>query len=241
MKEIVSVRNVAKSYGDTEIIKDATFSIDEGIIYTLLGKNGSGKTTLLKMIAGLSKKSSGEIQFMGQTIEEAFPTLLGQLGFSIEEPKYYEHLTGQENLLLHLTYMGNRKSEEEVNQVLDQVGLFSKKDTCLKEYSLGMKQRLAIARTIIHNPKLVILDEPFNGLDPKGIDDIGHLIRQLAQKERMSFIISSHLLHQTLEISDKVLILNAGTIVVDETLMQLTMDYGEQLREKLIYLMEDVK
>ncbi|MGY3779389.1 ABC transporter ATP-binding protein [Isobaculum melis] len=241
MENILKVMNVSKNYTQTEVIKKASFSIGVGTVCTLLGKNGSGKTTLLKMIAGLNKKNSGDIQFLGRAIEEAFPASLSQLGFSIENPKYYEHLSGQENLALHLTYMGVKKTESEVKEVLDQVGLLAKKDMRLKEYSLGMKQRLAIARAIVHQPKFVILDEPFNGLDPKGIDDIGVLIKELAQKAGMSFIISSHLLHQTLEISDKVLLLNGGNIVVDEALTQLKATYGEQLREKLIYLMEDVK
>lgn len=241
MKTILKVVNVSKCYTQTDVIKKASFSIGSGTICMLLGKNGSGKTTLLKMIAGLNKKNSGDILFLESIIEEAFPDLLSHLGFSIENPKYYEHLSGQENLELHLAYMGVKKTENEVKKVLDQVGLLAKKDTRLKEYSLGMKQRLAIARAIVHQPKLVILDEPFNGLDPKGIDDIAALIKELAQKEEMSFIISSHLLHQTLEISDQVLLLNGGNIVVDESLTKLKKIYGEQLREKLIYLMEDVK
>lgn len=241
MGNILNVMNVSKRYAQTEVIKKSSFSIDAGTVCTLLGKNGSGKTTLLKIIAGLNRKNSGDIQLFGKAIEEAFPTSLSQLGFLIENPKYYEHLSAQENLELHLAYMGGKKTKSEIKQVLDQVGLLAKKDTRLKEYSLGMKQRLAIARAIVHKPKLVILDEPFNGLDPKGIDDIGLLLKELAQKEGMSFIISSHLLHQTLEISDKVLLLNSGNIVIDETLTKLIETYGEQLREKLIYLMEDVK
>ena len=237
MMSTLNVEGVSKRYAQTEVIKSVSFSMNAGTVCTLLGKNGSGKTTLLKMIAGLSNRDSGDIHFFGHTLEEVFPAMLNQMGFSIEQPKYYEHLSGQENLMLHLDYMGVKKTKREMEQVLKQVGLFDKKDVRLKEYSLGMKQRLAISRALVHRPRLVLLDEPFNGLDPKGMDDIGRLIRDLS-REGTSFLVSSHLLHQTLDITDQVLLLNNGSLVVNEEMEQLKDMYGNQLTEKLIYLME---
>ena len=244
MNQLLTVSEVQKNYEQEEIITNVSFSLMRGEVCTLLGKNGSGKTTLLKLLTGLNKPTTGTILFEGENLTRTFPAKLDQLGFSIENPKYYEHLTGKENLALHLAYMGHStamlNNDQLIDRVLTQVGLEEKKHLPLKKYSLGMKQRLAIARTIIHQPKLIVLDEPFNGLDPKGIEDISQLINYLSITEKMSFIISSHLLHQSLEISDKVLLLKNGHIVLDQSFQELQTTYGEQLREKIIYLMEDI-
>ncbi|MBD5514645.1 MAG: ATP-binding cassette domain-containing protein [Lachnospiraceae bacterium] len=207
MKTIVDVNSVEKSYGSTQVIKHCSFKIYEGEIYGLLGINGAGKTTLMKMILGLQQIDRGCIYVLGK--EAGSDTeYLSNIGSVIENPTFYEHLNAGELLSMHLSYM---QKKADISEALHLVGLENADKKRISEYSLGMKQRLGLARAIIHHPKLLILDEPLNGLDPIAITEMRGLMRKLAN-EGMSILLSSHIIGEVRHTADRIGILSDGYI-----------------------------
>lgn len=207
MKTIVEVDSIAKSYGYSQVIHDCSFQIHEGEIYGLLGVNGAGKTTLMKMILGLQRADSGSIRVLGSEAGESF-TYLSDVGSIIETPVFYEHLNAGEILSMHLCYM---QKTGDIAETLRLVGLSEAGGKPVSRYSLGMKQRLGLARAIIHRPKLLILDEPLNGLDPVAITETRRLLRKLAD-EGMSVLLSSHIIGEIRHTADRAGILSGGNI-----------------------------
>ena len=207
MKTIVDVNSVEKSYGLTQVIKHCSFKIYEGEIYGLLGINGAGKTTLMKMILGLQQMDRGSIYVLGEEVRSN-TEYLSNIGSVIENPTFYEHLNAGELLSMHLSYM---QKKADISEALHLVGLENADKKRISEYSLGMKQRLGLARAIIHHPKLLILDEPLNGLDPIAIAEMRGLMRKLAN-EGMSILLSSHIIGEVRHTADRIGILSDGYI-----------------------------
>lgn len=235
---MLKINSVSIKYGDRTVLDCCTFSCTNGI-YGLLGKNGSGKTSFFKAVLGLLEVNSGDILVDGYNPTINRVKVLTRIGATIENPKFYFHLNAFDNLALHLDYMGVRKENKEqiITEVLKSVGLSEEKYNKVSAFSLGMKQRLAIARSISHNPKVLILDEPLNGLDPIGIRDMRLLFKKLSQSG-MTIIFSSHILSEVIEVSDHLVVISNHNIVIDEDLEILKRENGTNLENFLIGKME---
>lgn len=217
MEKILEIRNLKKSYKKKRVLDIDSLDIQEGAIYGLIGKNGAGKSTLMKLVLGLVKKDEGVIQVFGQEVSPKNQKDLNKnLGALIENPSFYDHLTGYENLEIICQLKGIPK--EEISKTLDLVGLKNLGKKKAREYSLGMKQRLGIAMALIGNPKLLILDEPINGLDPQGIEEMRNLFKDIVKNTSTSILISSHILDEIEKISSHIGILKDGKLTYNGSL-----------------------
>lgn len=220
MKEIIRTVSLSKRYGDALIVKGINLSVMEGTIYGFCGPNGAGKSTTLKMLLGLVRPTEGEISVFGrkETPKNRID-ILRQTGSLIESPSYYGHLTGRENLEILRGLL--RVPKENVDEVLKIVRLDGQGKKKVSAYSLGMKQRLGLAAALLNFPKLLILDEPTNGLDPAGIQEMRELIRSLPEKYGMTVLISSHLLSEIDQIVDDIGIIANGKLKYQGSLGRL--------------------
>lgn len=217
---IVQTTGLCKQYSQSMRVRDLNLSVPEGCIYGFLGPNGAGKSTTLKMILGLVHPTAGQISAFGKAVNQQNRLdILKQVGSLIESPSYYGHLTGEENLRIVQTLRD--VPERDVRQVLEIVRLQNQKDKKVAHYSLGMKQRLGIAAALLGFPKLLILDEPTNGLDPAGIQEMRELICSLPERFGMTVIVSSHLLSEIDQIADVVGIIREGELVFQDRLSVL--------------------
>jgi ABC-2 type transport system ATP-binding protein len=219
-KITLSVNNLKKVIGKKEIIKGITFDLREGEVFGFLGPNGAGKTTTIRMLVGLIKPTSGTIRICGFNIQTHFNEALKNLGCIVENPELYPYLSGWNNLL-HFARMLDGIGEERIIEVTELVGLKERIHDKVKTYSLGMRQRLGIAQALLGNPKVLILDEPTNGLDPAGIREMRQFIRFLAVQEGLSVLVSSHLLSEIQLLCDRVAIITRGTIIKTDTVQHL--------------------
>lgn len=220
MNNIIELKNLKKVYKDTTTVDLKKLTVREGEIYGFLGPNGAGKTTTMKMILSLVEPTLGEILVNGQNIKEN-KDYLNQIGSMIEEPSYYPNLTGYENLLVFQKMVGF--DEDIIWPTLKLVGLAEDKNRkkLVKAYSLGMKQRLALAFALVKKPQILLLDEPTNGLDPAGIHEIRELIVKLAKEEGLTVFISSHILSEIEQIADRVGIINHGCLVYEGEIREI--------------------
>jgi len=220
MNYILETNHLSKQSGNTYRVNDLSMAVPENCVYGFLGPNGAGKSTTLKMILGLIQPSQGSIKIFGKVMNSANRlSILRQTGSLIENPGGYGHLTGLENMQIIQKLKG--VSEAEIAPALKTVRLYDQRDKKLSNYSLGMKQRLGIAMAILGNPKLLILDEPTNGLDPAGIQEMRQLICSLPKERDMSVIISSHLLSEIEQMADQVGIIHHGRMLYQGTLADL--------------------
>lgn len=219
MNLIVSTHNLSKRYGDIYRVKDVNLEVSEGDIYGFLGPNGAGKSTTLKMILGLTQPTDGEVRVFGKDLGANRQLILSETGSLIESPSSYGHLTGLENMrvIQRLKNVPNKN----VLEALKIVRLENQKDKKVEQYSLGMKQRLGIAMGLLSFPKLLILDEPTNGLDPAGIGEIRELIKCLPQRYEMTVLISSHLLSEIEQMATAVGIINDGMLMYQGSMEDL--------------------
>lgn len=212
MSYILQTNRLTKRIDDKELVKDVNIHVKKGEIYGFLGPNGAGKTTVMKMITNLWKPTQGTVELFGETLENTSYEVLKRMGSIIEFPTFYEHMSGRDNLRLHCEYMGYY-SKDSLSEALNMLGLFEAADKPVKRYSLGMKQRLGIARAVLCKPELVVLDEPTNGLDPAGMKQIRDLFRMLSTEYGMTFLISSHLLAEIESIADTIGIIHHGKLI----------------------------
>ena len=220
MNYILETDHLSKQSGNTYRVNDLSMAVPENCVYGFLGPNGAGKSTTLKMILGLIHPNQGSIKLFGKVMNSANRlSILRQTGSLIENPGGYGHLTGLENMQIIQKLKG--VSEAEIAPALKTVRLYDQRDKKLSNYSLGMKQRLGIAMAILGNPKLLILDEPTNGLDPAGIQEMRQLICSLPKKRNMTVIISSHLLSEIEQMADQVGIIHHGRMLYQGTLADL--------------------
>lgn len=234
-EKILKVRNVAKAFDGREMIHGMNLSVERGMIYGLLGVNGAGKTTTFKMITGLLRPDSGEIIFSGTSVSGQDKGFLREMGILIETPVFYEHLSARENLELHLQYMGC--GVDKIEEVLNRAGLQNTGRQPVSKFSLGMRQRLAIARAISHEPKLLVLDEPVNGLDPVGIRQMRELFLSLARESGMALLISSHILSEIEHVADWVGVLADGSIAKEVSMAQVRKNCPEGLEDYFFNIM----
>ena len=220
MKEIIRTQGLSKRYGETPVVKGINLSVMEGTIYGFCGPNGAGKSTTLKMLLGLVRPTEGKISIAGREMSAKNRIeILRQTGSLIESPSYYGHLTGRENLDILQGLL--KVPKENVDEVLKIVRLDGQGKKKVSAYSLGMKQRLGLAAALLNFPKLLILDEPTNGLDPAGIQEMRELIRSLPEKYGMTVIISSHLLSEIDQIVDDIGIIANGKLKYQGSLDRL--------------------
>ena len=212
MENIVEIKELFKTIDKEEILSDINLQIAEGEIYGLLGSNGAGKTTLMKCMLSLLTITSGSIEIFGKNLQEHREEILSQVGSIIETPIFYENCTAKEILEIHAQYMGKKITELDIINTLRMVGL---KNTTkkVKEFSLGMRQRLGLARAFLTKPRLLILDEPINGLDPVGIQEIRNLLQLLSKEHGITILISSHILSEISQIADKIGVIKNGSMI----------------------------
>ena len=243
MSAIIQVRNLTKNFKDIKAVDDLSFTVEAGQVYGFLGQNGAGKSTTIRMLLTLIKPSSGEIELFGMSLSKHRKDILRQVGAIIERPDFYKYLTAFENLRLFATMSGVKVTEKELMDQLAMVGLAERAHSKVKTYSQGMKQRLGIATALVHNPKLIILDEPTNGLDPQGIADVRNLILLLSKEKGKTLLISSHLLSEMELIADSMIIIDKGKKLVEgkvnelfdpaETIVELQTTDDDATLEKL--------
>ncbi|MGL5253987.1 MAG: ABC transporter ATP-binding protein [Brevinema sp.] len=230
MDNLIQVQNLCKDFGGKTVLTHVSLEVAKGEIIGLLGANGAGKTTLLKLMSGLLEPTEGEITLSTHNPWNERDKVLKHLGILIEAPVFYEHLTAYENLSIHLEYM-NIKAD--IDKILSLVGLDDAKNKQVSKYSLGMKQRLAIARCISHKPKILLLDEPINGLDPVAIKDIRELFIDL-KKSGITIILSSHILSEILQTAESVVIMANGNLQQLGTIDELKKQHGNEIENYLV-------
>lgn len=235
MTEItLSVKNLRKKIGKREIIKGLDLELKRGEVFGFLGPNGAGKTTTIRMLVGLIKPTSGTIEICGYNVEKQFTKAMSQMGCIVENPELYSYLTGWENLE-HFARMLPDADPSYMDYVVKLVRLEERIHDQVKTYSLGMRQRLGIAQALLGKPRVLILDEPTNGLDPMGIREMRGFIRYLAEEEGLTVLVSSHLLSEIQLMCDRVAIISKGSVISVDAVDTLL-----ALQERVIWLVEPV-
>ncbi|MGH0589403.1 ABC transporter ATP-binding protein [Bacillus mycoides] len=236
MSYILKTNQLTKSFEGREVVSGVNMHVKKGEIYGFLGPNGAGKTTIMKMITNLIKPTSGEIEIFGEKLTDTSFDVLKRMGTIIEYPIFYDKLTAIENLYLHCEYMGyyDKKS---IDHALDLVKLHNIENKKVKDFSLGMKQRLGIARAITTKPELLVLDEPINGLDPIGIKELRELFKMLCKEYGITLLVSSHILAEMEQMSDTIGIIQNGKLIKEVSMKSIN---GEQT-EYIEVTVQDVK
>lgn len=227
---VLDVANVTKKYGTRVAVDNVSFQIFEGEIFGLIGPNGAGKTTIIKMITGLATPTTGTVFICGNNIRTNFEKAIANVGGIIENPELYTYMSGMDNLKYFASLYPNITMDR-IKEVVTLVGMEDRIYDKVRTYSLGMKQRVGIAQALLHKPKLLILDEPTNGLDPNGIKDMREFLKRLASREKISILISSHILAEMEQLCDTVGIIDGGKIVEVKTVEQLKK--GADMAQKL--------
>ena len=215
MSVIVEVNNLSKKFNEITAVNDLSFSVHQGDIYGFLGQNGAGKSTTIRMMLTLIKPGSGEIKIFGKELLANRHEILQQTGAIIERPDMYKYLSAYDNLSIFAKLSGLKVTRKLIMDRLQQVGLADRSKSKVRTFSQGMKQRLGIAIALVHDPKLIILDEPTNGLDPQGIADMRNLILSLSREMGKTVIVSSHLLSEIELIANRMIIINKGKKIVE--------------------------
>lgn len=217
---VIETKQLTKVYGEQDVVKAVNIHVEKGRIYGLLGRNGAGKTTIMKMILGLTPITSGKVDVFGQDIKGREKQVFPRIGAIIETPGFYPNLTGTENLEIFAKLRGT-VGPNAVKKALEVVGLPYKDKKLFSKYSLGMKQRLGIANAILHDPELLILDEPTNGLDPIGIAEMRNFIKELSVERGKTILISSHILSEIALLADDIGIIDHGLLLEENSMKEL--------------------
>ena len=215
MTSILTVSNLTKDFKDLRAVDDLSFTVNSGEVYGFLGQNGAGKSTTIRMLLTLVRPDSGNIQVFGMDLHKHRKEILSKIGAVIERPDLYRYLTAIENLRIFAAMSGANLPDRKLMEQLDMVGLADRARSKVKTYSQGMKQRLGLATALVHDPQLIILDEPTNGLDPQGITDIRNLILHLSHDLGKTIVVSSHLLGEMELVADSMLIIDKGKKLVE--------------------------
>lgn len=233
MKAVLELKNVSKIIGKVALVENISFKVNKGEIFGFLGPNGAGKTTTIKMITGLYNITEGEIYIDGHNVRTDFEKALNSVGAIIENPEMYGYLSGRDNLRLYARMHGviNKKR---IDEVVNLVKLGNRIDDKVSRYSLGMRQRLGVAQALLHSPSLLILDEPTNGLDPMGIKELREMLRELAQKEGLSVLVSSHLLSEMELMCDRFGIIDSGNMIGIKTLEDIKKSNSKTLEDEFM-------
>ncbi len=221
MASVIDGRHVSKDFKEVKAVDDLSFSVPQGKVYGFLGQNGAGKSTTIRILLTLIEPTVGEIEIFGLNLKKNRKEILRKTGAIIEKPDLYKYLTAKENLEIFGTMSRVKISQKKLMDQLDKVGLAERAKSKVKTYSQGMRQRLGIAVALLHDPELIILDEPMNGLDPQGIADIRNLILHLSKNENKTIFVSSHLLNEMEIIADSMLIIDKGKKIVEGKVSEL--------------------
>ena len=217
---ILEITGLSKSFGKKEILKDINLTVKGGEVFGFLGPNGSGKTTTIKLMLGLLNYGHGSIKICGHEVKTEFEKAIANIGGIIENPEMYKYLTGRQNLMQYAR-MQDGITKERMEEVIDIVHLRARIDDKISKYSLGMRQRLGIAQAILHHPKLLVLDEPTNGLDPAGIKELRDIFKRLAHEEGCAVFVSSHMLAELELMCDRVCVINHGVVIDNMTMEEI--------------------
>jgi ABC-2 type transport system ATP-binding protein len=220
-EKIIEVKNLAKRFGSFDAVKNVSFTVNKGDVFGFLGPNGAGKSTTIRCMLSLIQPDSGEVLLFGQPLANHRSEILRRVGCIIEKPDFYKYLSAERNLEIFARISGVDSTRKEIYKMLDFVGLSGRERDKVSGFSHGMKQRLGIAQTLLHNPDLIILDEPTTGLDPQGIIDIRNLILQLRSDHNKTVLLSSHQLSEIEIISNRMVIINHGATVVEGEVAEL--------------------
>ncbi|WP_111901848.1 ABC transporter ATP-binding protein [Bacillus cereus] len=218
-QSIVKVDRLTKRIGSKTLVENISFEVKKGEVVGLLGPNGAGKTTLMRMMVGMIRMTEGEVWIDGQSVKQEFESTAAKVGAVIENPEFYPFLSGYENL----TYFGRMNgnvTEERIDEVVQLLGMGQVINRKVKAYSLGMRQRLGIAQALVHNPDVLILDEPTNGLDPNGIHEMRMYIKKIAHEQGKAVLVSSHLLSEVELMCDRVIIIQHGEYVATQNIQR---------------------
>ncbi|MBC6308173.1 ABC transporter ATP-binding protein [Listeria sp. FSL L7-1582] len=226
---VLEINHLVKRIGAKPIIKDISFSVNEGEIFGLLGPNGAGKTTIIRSIVKLINKTSGEVKILGKNIDDSYTEAIQQVGAIVENPEFYPYMTGLQNLETFASMSRNKISNERLHEIIQLVHLDKAINNKVKTYSLGMRQRLGVAQALIHEPKLLIFDEPTNGLDPEGMKEFRLQMKTLAS-QGVSVLVSSHLLTEMEQLCDRFAIIERGELTHIADMKQEILAETEQLQ-----------
>ncbi|MEY2799464.1 MAG: hypothetical protein RI934_452 [Bacteroidota bacterium] len=231
-ESIISISHLAKNYGSFQAVRDVNITVNKGDVYGILGPNGAGKSTTIRCMLSLINASSGSIRLFGHNIKTHRKEALSKIGCIVEKPDFYKYLSAESNLAIFGRIAGADVSKKNLHKMLSFVGLQGREKDKVSGFSHGMKQRLGIAQTLLHNPDLIILDEPTTGLDPQGIIDIRNLILELKNEFHKTVVLSSHILSEIELIANRMVIINKGVSVVEGSVNELLQ------QEELIVAME---
>src|SRR6266850_3249675 len=229
MVAVLETESLTRRFGKILAVDELNLRVEEGDIYGFLGLNGAGKTTTIRMCLRLIRPTSGRVRVFGKDLRSSFISIMSQVGALVELPAYYPHLSARTNLeILRILTPGIERAR--IDEVLELVGLGARRDSAVRTYSQGMRQRLGIAMALLPRPRFVVLDEPANGLDPQGIADVRAVLRELNQRHGVTILISSHLLHEVEVTCTRVGILKAGRLVEQETIEAILAKAGTAVR-----------
>lgn len=215
MTEIIQVNSLSKQFTEVKAVNDLSFSVQKEEVYGFLGQNGAGKSTTIRMLLTLVAATHGSIHIFGKNIQAHRKEILQRVGAIIEKPDLYKYLTALQNIQIIAKLSGVHSTQKQLMQQLEKVGIGERANSKVKTFSQGMKQRLGVACALVHNPELIILDEPTNGLDPQGIADVRNLILHLSKEERKTIFVSSHLLSEIELVADSMLIIDQGRKIAE--------------------------
>jgi bacitracin transport system ATP-binding protein len=218
---MLAIRNITKTFGKIKVLDQVSLTVPEGKIYGFLGRNGAGKTTLIRIILGLLSANEGEVVVNGKVVKYPDASALGSIGSIVEFPGFYPNLTGYENLKVFSMYYNLVESDARIREVLEIVQLEEAKQKKVSAYSLGMRQRLGLARALLKDPQILILDEPTNGLDPAGMRDLRSLLKKLSVEEGKTIFLSSHILSEVEQIVDMLGFVREGKLIEEISIQNL--------------------
>ena len=231
---LLETRHLTKSFRGRKVVDDLNIRVMKGDVYGFLGRNGQGKTTAIRMMTGLVFPDAGDVLVNGISLRKDFRRAISHIGAIVETPAFHDYLTGYENLAL-MANLSPGVTKNRIREVLDIVGLGNRARDKVKTYSLGMRQRLGIANALLHEPELIILDEPTNGLDPQGMKEMKELILQLASEKNITFFISSHLLREMQALCNRIGIIQNGRLLIEAEVRELSGAAGDFSLEKLYF------
>ncbi|MBN8666890.1 MAG: ATP-binding cassette domain-containing protein [Chitinophagales bacterium] len=236
MSDIIRVQHLSKQFDEIKAVDDLSFTVKQGCVHGFLGQNGAGKSTTIRMLLTLIRPTEGEIEIFGLPLSRNRRQILRRIGAVIEKPDLYKYLSAYDNIRLFARLSGINPERSRLMDQLDRVGLSARAQSKVHTFSQGMKQRLGLAIALVHNPDLVILDEPVNGLDPQGIADIRNLILHLSRDEGKTIFVSSHLLSEMEMIADDMLIIDKGRKVVEGPVQELLTPEKRSLEDYFLSL-----
>ncbi len=220
-EKIVEIKHLVKHFGKFHAVDDVSFDVYRGDVFGFLGPNGAGKSTTIRTMLSLIKPTSGEIKMFGKNLVDERSYILSRIGCIVEKPDFYKYLSAEKNIEIFARLSGVKVTKSKVHEIIEFVGLKGREKDKLSGFSHGMKQRLGIAQTLIHDPELIILDEPTTGLDPQGIIDIRNLILQLKNEKNKTVLLSSHILSEIELIANRMVIINKGKAIVQGSVSEL--------------------